>query len=60
MPFKGKGQYKALEILERISPPIPIDLLVRTPSQVKTRIAQHDFFMSKLLTKGKILYEAPR
>lgn len=59
MPFKGKGQYKALEILESISPSIPIDLLVRTPIQVKTRISQNDFFMHKVLTKGKVLYETP-
>jgi len=59
MPFKGKGQYKAIEILEGISPSIPIDLLVRTPAQVKTRIAQNDFFIHKVLTEGKILYEAP-
>ncbi|MBI4689172.1 MAG: nucleotidyltransferase domain-containing protein [Nitrospirae bacterium] len=59
MPFKGKGQYKAIEILEGISSSIPIDLLVRTPAQVKTRIAQNDFFMRRVLTKGKILYEAP-
>jgi len=58
MPFKGKGQYKAVEILESISPSIPIDLLVRTPSQVRTRISQNDFFMRKVLTKGKTLYEA--
>jgi len=58
MAFKGKGQYKAVEILESISPSIPIDLLVRTPSQVRTRISQNDFFMRKVLTKGKTLYEA--
>jgi predicted nucleotidyltransferase len=56
--FKGKGTYKALEIIEKIKPTIPIDLIVRTPKQIKTRIAQNDFFLREILTKGKVIYEA--
>lgn len=58
LPFKGKAAFKAVEILEKVSPSIPIDLIVRTPEQVKTRVAQNDFFMREVLRHGKVLYEA--
>ncbi|MBF0506663.1 MAG: nucleotidyltransferase domain-containing protein [Nitrospirae bacterium] len=59
MQFKGKAAFKAIEILEKVKPPFPIDLIVRTPQQVKTRIAQNDFFMREVLKKGKVLYATP-
>lgn len=58
MPFKGKGCYKSVEILDKIKPRIPVDLLVRTPEQVRQRLAWNDFFMREIIEKGKVLYEA--
>ncbi|NUO84131.1 nucleotidyltransferase domain-containing protein, partial [candidate division KSB1 bacterium] len=49
---------KAVEILLRVRPPFPIDLLVRTPQQVQERLALGDFFMREVLEQGQILYEA--
>ena len=37
MPFQGKGAQKATEILLATDPRFPIDLLVRTPEQIRGR-----------------------
>jgi predicted nucleotidyltransferase len=56
LPFKGKPMRKALEILSRINPEIPVDLLARTPEQVEKRISNNDWFMREVFEKGRILY----
>ncbi|MBA3805635.1 MAG: nucleotidyltransferase domain-containing protein [Acidobacteria bacterium] len=58
LPFKGKPSYKAVEILKKTCPKIPVDLLVRTPEQVKERVASGDWFLSEVLEKGRKLYES--
>jgi predicted nucleotidyltransferase len=58
MPCEGKGCRKAVEILNKVNPKFPVDLLVRTPEQVRQRLAWNDFFLREILEKGKILYEA--
>lgn len=58
MPFKGHSAFKAVEILTKIDPKFPIDLLVRTPEQIKDRVAKNDFFIREIIEKGKVLYEA--
>ncbi|MGA9997438.1 MAG: nucleotidyltransferase domain-containing protein [Pyrinomonadaceae bacterium] len=58
LPFEGKPVRKALEILDKVRPQIPVDLLVRTPEQVKERIENNDWFMREIVEKGRTLYEA--
>ena len=58
MPFKGKPAQMALEILNRLNPKFPIDLIVRTPEQIEDRLAKGDFFIKEIMEKGKVLYEA--
>jgi predicted nucleotidyltransferase len=58
LPFEGKGARKAIEILNTVQPEFPVDLLVRTPEQVRQRLAWNDFFLREILEKGKVLYEA--
>ncbi len=58
MPFEGYPFRKAAEILNEISPPFSVDLLVRTTEQLDERIALGDFFVREILTKGKVLYES--
>ncbi|MGH7494927.1 MAG: nucleotidyltransferase domain-containing protein [bacterium] len=48
---------KAVEILLRVRPPFPIDLLVRTPQQVQERLELGDVFMREVLEQGQVLYE---
>ncbi|MBM4017591.1 MAG: nucleotidyltransferase domain-containing protein [Planctomycetes bacterium] len=58
MPVRGSTVEKALDIRRRVRPAFPADLLVRTPSEVRRRIAWNDFFLKEVLEKGKVLYES--
>ena len=58
MPFEGDGYEKAAEIRSTIEAGFPLDLLVRTPQDVRRRIRQEDFFLREVMEKGTILYEA--
>lgn len=59
LPFEGQPARKAAHILQtiNISPRFSIDLLARTPEQVKQRLEQEDFFMRQVIESGKVLYE---
>lgn len=37
--------------------PIAMDLVVKTPAEVEERLSISDFFIKKVLTKGKVLYD---
>jgi predicted nucleotidyltransferase len=58
MPFEGTPHKQAIEIRSRITPAMSLDLLVRTPRQVKRRLQMGDSFMREILERGKVLYEA--
>ncbi|MSQ53296.1 MAG: nucleotidyltransferase domain-containing protein [Betaproteobacteria bacterium] len=58
MPFKGKGVHKSVEILNRVEPEFPVDVIVRTPSQLRKRLAASDYFFDEIVRNGKVLYEA--
>src|SRR5262245_42431852 len=58
LSYEDKGSRKAIEILNTVNPRFPVDLLVRTPEQVRQRLAWNDFFLREILEKGKVLYEA--
>lgn len=36
----------------------PLDLIVRTPKELKWRIEEGDWFLREIVGKGKVLYEA--
>lgn len=38
---------------------LPMDILVRTPAEIRERLRTGDFFISEILSKGKVLYEHP-
>jgi predicted nucleotidyltransferase len=56
MPTEGSGLRKAAEIMNKISPRIPVDLIVRDPEDVQRRLEANDFFLREVTEKGKILY----
>jgi predicted nucleotidyltransferase len=58
MPHDGNNVYQAIEILNEVSPPFPVDLLVRTPIEVEQRIALNDSFLRDIITRGQVLYAA--
>ncbi len=37
--------------------PFPVDILVRTPREIKRALDQRNFFIHEILTQGKVLYE---
>ncbi len=57
MPFEGRPTKQAIEILNRLNALIPIDLLVRTPEQVRERLALGDQSIREIVERGKVLYE---
>jgi predicted nucleotidyltransferase len=57
LPFEGKGFYKSLEILNRVRPPFPVDLLARRPDDTARRYAEGDPLIREALDHGKVLYE---
>ena len=49
---------QAARIITHINPDIGVDLIVRTPAQVRERLAMQDAFMREILERGRIAYEA--
>jgi uncharacterized protein len=58
MKFEGSPLQQAGRIIERIDPPMAVDLIVRTRQQVQERLRQQDGFISGILKRGKVAYEA--
>jgi uncharacterized protein len=58
MPTKKRTVQQALEIRRRISCPFALDLLVRTPRDVKQRLTLHDCFIESIVAEGKTVYES--
>jgi predicted nucleotidyltransferase len=48
---------QAVRIDKAIDPPCPLDLIVRTPKNMKWRLEEGDSFLREVVTKGKVLYE---
>jgi uncharacterized protein len=59
MPFKGRPHRQAINIRTRIEAPMALDLLVRTPEEIKKRLELEDFFVREIIERGKVMYEAP-
>ncbi|MGD0899463.1 MAG: nucleotidyltransferase domain-containing protein [Thermoguttaceae bacterium] len=58
MAFAGKAAKKSVEIRTKVRPRFPVDLVVRTPTAVRRRVAMGDCFMREILSSGRVLYEA--
>ncbi len=48
----------ATDIACSTNPDFPLDLLVKTPAEVRWRLAERDSFLSEILERGEVLYEA--
>jgi uncharacterized protein len=49
----------AVNIRQSVNHTFPIDIIVRTPRQIKERLRMGDSFIKEVVEKGKVLYEAP-
>ena len=58
MEHEGSGVAQALEIIRRIKSRIPIDILVRTPQEIRQRLAWNDFFLKEVVRRGEVIYES--
>lgn len=57
LPFEGKTWKTAARIRHSTRPAFPMDLLVRTPQQIRQRLAMNDMFIRDITQNGKTLYE---
>jgi predicted nucleotidyltransferase len=48
---------QAVRIDCAIDPPFPLDLIVRTPKNMKRRLEEGESFLREITSKGKVLYE---
>lgn len=48
---------QAFKIRLAVAAPFPMDLLVRTPKEMKWRLEEGESFLTEIMSKGKILYE---
>jgi predicted nucleotidyltransferase len=47
----------AARIDNAIDPPFPLDIIVRTPGEMKWRLDERESFLTEVVTRGKVLYE---
>ncbi len=57
LSFEGSSFRKSLDILNRLNPRIPIDLIARRPDEAVRRYDQGDPLIREAFDRGKILYE---
>ena len=48
---------QSLRIEESLDPPFPLDVIVRTPRNLKWRLEEGDWFLREAVGQGKVLYE---
>lgn len=58
MPFEGRATEQAVKISSRLDHRFPIDLLVRTPQEVRQRLDWNDVVLREITSKGEVLYES--
>ncbi|MFM9903188.1 MAG: nucleotidyltransferase domain-containing protein [Pyrinomonadaceae bacterium] len=58
MPYEGNELEKMAEVRGVLSSEMPLDVLVKTPTQVQQRLAAGDFFVREIIESGRILYDA--
>jgi uncharacterized protein len=56
MPARSTGG-KEYKIRLALSAPFAMDLIVRTPEDLRRRLAEGDLFHTDIVTRGKVLYE---
>jgi predicted nucleotidyltransferase len=57
MPCKGRSLDAALDVRRTVDAGFPLDLIVRTPAEVRKRLSLGDFFLREIMDRGIVLYE---
>ena len=55
---RSRGVRMSLKIRQRLDSTFPMDLLVRTPAEIRKRLNWHDCFIEEVVQKGQVMYEA--
>lgn len=58
MPLVGPAASMSADIMIRLAPGFPVDVLVRSPEMLATRLEAGDFFLREIMEKGIVLHEA--
>jgi len=58
LPFRGNDVAKAIEIRSSFDTPFPLDLLVRKPAFIASRLKERDMFIEWVMTQGRVMYES--
>lgn len=58
MNFSGSPVRQAIAISRELGLVTPMDLLMRTPEQLRHRLEIGDSFMREIVSRGKVMYEA--
>lgn len=48
---------QALAIRKAIKRTFPLDLVVKTPREIRKRLQQNDFFLKAIMDNGQVIYE---
>ena len=56
MPARDRHA-QAVRILWRLAAPFPLDLIIRTPKEMKWRLKEGESFLTTVMSQGKVLYE---
>jgi len=56
MPTRNQHD-QSVRIRWRLAAPFPVDLIVRTPKEMKWRLEEGESFTTTIMSQGKILYE---
>jgi len=56
MAHKGRNVEQALTIRRQIKRSFPLDLIVKTPEEIRSRVKRKDLFVTGILQHGKVLY----
>lgn len=57
MPHDGPPAVQAAAIRHEVRAGFPMDLVVRSPREIRRRLAMHDLFISEVMQRGRPLYE---
>jgi len=58
MESNDRPVIRAAAVSKALHPsPFPMDIMVRTPEEVRRRLEIGDYFFKEIITKGKVLYE---
>ena len=55
---RSRGERMSLKIRQRVDCPFALDLLVRTPADIRKRLDWGDWFLREVMSKGKVMYES--